>query len=229
MENTTLVIAAATVGYFIITIFMFLNMSKTLREYRNQVTLLKTQMMLTFRPQLDLRIIAWRFNKPRADDKDVKCKIEVDARNSGRAPIQIHNPHLCLSFNIGIQDKESWGSSSDLLKHKLMNFEVSQNGKLTFPIAIPLTIFDMVTKVAFKPYCTAEINMETSWELEPTPKMFTRTFYLTLEQINEEHGEANFSYRAIESTQLITSKDDFNEYIRRIMDARAKYGKDEAV
>ena len=223
MINATLITALATCGYFIATIIILIIMARNLREYKNQVKLSNRQLLLTFRPRLDLRIISWRFIQPKSDDEKIKCKIDVDVHNDGKSSMIIHNPHLTITFNMSAEENESWGSSPNLLKHDLMTFEVNQNGKIVFPLEISRSIFDILNKAKFKPYCTIEINMEISWELEPKPKLFTRTFYLTLEGINEQSKEVTFTYRALESIPESKGEIDIKEYLDQTRTARKKY------
>lgn len=223
MINATLITALATCGYFIATIIILIIMARNLREYKNQVKLSNRQLLLTFRPRLDLRIISWRFIQPKSDDEKIKCKIDVDVHNDGKSSMIIHNPHLTITFNMSAEENESWGSSSNLLKHDLMTFEVNQNGKIVFPLEISRSIFDILNKAKFKPYCTIEINMEITWELESIPKLFTRTFYLTLEGINEQSKEVTFTYRALESIPESKGKINIRKYLDKTRAARKKY------
>ena len=198
-------------------------MAKNLREYKNQVKLSNKQLLLTFRPRLDLKIISWRFIQPKSDDEKIKCKIDVDVHNDGKSSMIIHNPHLTITFNMSTEENESWGSSANLLKHDLMTYEVCPNGKIVFPLEVSRGIWDTLTIVGIKPYCTVEINMEITWELDPKPKLFTRTFYLTLEGINEQSKEVTFTYRALESIPESKGKIDIIKYLDQTSSARNKY------
>lgn len=223
MINATLIIAIATCGYFIATIIILIIMARNLREYKNLVKLSNRQLLLTFRPRLDLRIIAWRFIQPKYDDEKIKCKIDVDVHNDGKSSMIIHNPHLTITFNMSAEENESWGSSPNLLKHDLMTYEVYPNGKIVFPLEVSRVIWDTLTITKIKPYCTIEINMEITWELESIPKLFTRTFYLTLEGINEQIKEVTFTHRALESIPESKGKIDIREYLDKTRVARKKY------
>ena len=136
MNTATWTIANATCGYFIATIIILIVMFRNLRVYRKQLKLSNRQLLLTLRPRLDLRIISWRFIQPKSDDKKMKCKIDVDVYNDGKSSMIIHNPYLTITFNIGAEGNESWGSSSNLVKHDLMSFEINKNGKIVFPLEL---------------------------------------------------------------------------------------------